>query len=241
MQASDNAPAVAFSLSHYPKAGSLAAMAHLGWDRLPLAHTAGLRFWRLLGVGKGRVFDPRADVQRTALFTVWDTYASLKQFENSSKIMQSMQRRADELWTVHMQPVRWHGLWGGRDPFEGIPPASPPEPGPWVILTRASIHLAKLPAFLNAVPAVSQQLLAQAELINSVGVGEAPLFYQGTLSLWRSLPAVTSFAYGSAPHGEVIRRTHREQWYREELFVRFKPIGSWGIWNGIDPLSDVNH
>ena len=241
MQASDSFPVVAFSLAHYPKAGSLAAMAHLGWDRLPLAHMPGLRFWRLLGVGRGRVFDPRADLQRTALFTVWDSYASLKQFENSSKIMQSMQRRADELWTVHMRPVRWHGLWGGRDPFEGISPDSPPEPGPWVILTRASIHPAKLSAFLKAVPAVSQQLLEQAELINSVGVGEAPLLYQGTVSLWRTLPAVTSFAYGPATHSKVILRTRRERWYREELFARFKPIGSWGTWNGIDPLSDVNH
>lgn len=54
MQALDNAPVVAFSLLHYPKAGSLAAMTHLGWDRLPLTHTAGLRFWRLLGEGNMR-------------------------------------------------------------------------------------------------------------------------------------------------------------------------------------------
>jgi hypothetical protein len=84
MRVPDTFPIAAFTLAHYPKAGSLAAMAHLGMDRWPLAHTSGLRFWRLFGVGKGRVFDPRADLQRTALFTIWDSTVSLKQFENSS-------------------------------------------------------------------------------------------------------------------------------------------------------------
>jgi len=236
MRVPDNFPIAAFTLAHYPKAGSLAAMAHLGMDRWPLAHTSGLRFWRLFGVGKGRVFDPRADLQRTALFTVWNSSVSLKQFENSSRVMRSMRDRADEVWTVHLLPVRWHGRWGGRDPFEGVSPASPSEPGPWVILTRASIRPSKVSAFLKAVPAVSQQLLQQAEFINSVGVGEAPLLYQATISLWRNLPAVTSFAYGPASHSDVIRRTRREQWYREELFARFKPIDSWGMWDGIDPF-----
>jgi hypothetical protein len=106
-----------------------------------------------------------------------------------------------------------------------------------VILTRASIRPSKVSAFLKAVPAVSQQLLQQTEFINSVGVGEAPLLYQATISLWRTLPAVTSFAYGPASHSAVIRRTRREQWYREELFARFKPIDSWGTWDGIDPLN----
>jgi hypothetical protein len=236
MQASDNFPVVAFTLAHHPKSRSLAAMAHLGLDRWPLARTPGLRFWRLFGVGKGRVFNPRADFQRTALFTVWDSTVSLKQFEYSARVMRNMCERADEVWTVHMLPVRWHGRWSEQDPFAGISPASPPATGPWVILTRATIRPTKIFAFLKAVPAVSQQLLQQVDLINSVGVGEAPLLYQGTISLWRSLPAITAFAYGPDSHGDVIRQTRREQWYQEELFARFKPIDSWGTWDGIDPL-----
>lgn len=236
MQVSDNFPVVAFTLAHYPKSRSLAAIVHLGLDRRPLARTPGLRFWRLFGVGKGRGFDPRVDFQRTAFFTVWDSTTSLQQFEYSSRIMQNMCDRADEVWTVHMLPVRWHGQWGGRDPFSGIAPASPPATGPWVILTRATIRPTKILAFLRAVPAVSQQLLKQTHFISSVGVGEAPLLYQGTISLWRSLPAITAFAYGPDSHSDVIKRTHREQWYQEELFARFKPIDSWGTWDGIDPL-----
>jgi hypothetical protein len=232
-------PIVSFTLARYPLhplRASVSALAHLGLDRWPLAHTPGLAFYRLLGVGRGRVFDPRADLHRYALFTVWDTYSALQQFEAHSSIMQRIDRRAEEIWTVHMQPVRWHGKWGGLDPFAAMTPAPPPDSGPWVILTRATLNPSKLPAFLGAVSPVAEQLLQHSELINSVGVGEAPLLYQATLSLWRTLPAVTSFAYTSTPHSDVIRRTRREQWYKEELFARFRPVASSGSWDGIDPL-----
>jgi hypothetical protein len=230
-------PIVAFTLARYPRRGSVLELAHLALDRWLLARTAGLRFWRLLGVGKGRAFGPHADLQRYALFTVWDSSTALRQFEIDSPIMQRIRRRAEEVWTVHMLPVRWHGKWGGRDPFSGMLPAPPPTPGPWIILTRATLYVAKVRTFLNAVPAVSAHLLQQPGLLNSVGVGEMPLLYQATLSVWRSLPEITSFAYEPAPHIEVVRRTRRERWYREELFARFRPVASCGTWDGADPLA----
>jgi hypothetical protein len=235
-------PIVSFTLARYPvrpMRASVSALAHLGLDRWPLAHTSGLTFWRLLGVGRGRVFDPRADLHRYALFTVWNSYFALQRFEAHSALMQRISRRAEEVWTVHMRPVRWHGQWGGSDPFTGMIPVSSVDPGPWVILTRATLNPSKLPAFLGAVSPVAEQLLQQPELINSVGVGEAPLLYQATLSLWRTLPAVTAFAYSSTPHSDVIRRTRRERWYREELFARFRPVASVGSWDGVDPLQGL--
>ena len=233
-----NEPIVAFTLARYPRSGSIRAMTHLGLDRWPLAHTPGLSFWRLLGVGRGRVFDPHADWQRYGLFTVWDSYAALKQFAASSSIMRRIQQRAEEAWTVHMLPVRWHGKWGGRDPFTAITPAPAPDPGPWIILTRATLRPSQVRSFLGAVPAVAEQLLQSRELINSVGVGEAPLLYQATVSLWRTLPAVTEFAYSRNQHAEVIRRTRRERWYREELFARLRPVASFGTWDGVNPLPE---
>ena len=90
MQIAENEPIVAFTLARYPKRASLVALSHLGLDRLPLALTLGLRFWRLLGVGKGRVFDPHADLQRYALFTVWDSYTALKQFQESCAVFSNV-------------------------------------------------------------------------------------------------------------------------------------------------------
>ncbi len=232
----EDKPIAAFTLARYPRLYSLIGLAHLGLDRWPLARTPGLRFWRLLGVGRGRVFDPRADLQRYALFTVWDSLAALKRFEVHSRLMGRVHRHAEEAWTVHMLPMRWHGAWGGRDPLAGFSPASPSESGPWIILTRATLRPASVPAFLRAVPPVAEHLLHQPELINSVGIGEAPLLYQATLSVWRSLPSVTQFAYGPHAHSDVIRRTRKEGWYREELFARFRPVASFGTWDGVNPI-----
>ncbi|GAC1354000.1 MAG: hypothetical protein NVS4B11_30060 [Ktedonobacteraceae bacterium] len=237
MQIAEDEPIVAFTLARYPKRASIVALTHLGLDRLPLALTAGLRFWRLLGVGKGRAFDPHADLQRYAMFTVWDSYTALKRFERDSAVMRRIHQRAEEVWTVYMYPVRWHGRWGGRDPLVGMTPVEPPESGPWVILTRATLNLTKRRTFLDAVPTVAEQLLQQPDYINSVGVGESPFLHQATISLWRTLPSVTAFAYGSAPHIDVVRRTRSEHWYREELFARFRPIATTGTWDGVDPLA----
>ncbi|GCE16392.1 hypothetical protein [Dictyobacter kobayashii] len=237
MNIDNHDPVVAFTLTRYPRQQRLRALAHLGLDRWPLAHTPGLLFWRLLGVGQGRVFDPHADLQRYALFTVWRSLDDLRRFESTSTVMQRIYQRSEESWTVHMVPVSWHGKWGGRDPLQGFVAASPPQTGPWLILTRATIHPTKVSSFLHAVPAVAEQLLRQKSLLQSVGVGEAPLFYQATLSIWSTLPAVQQFAYKPAAHMDVIRRTRQEQWYKEEMFARFRPLASYGTWDGIDPLA----
>jgi hypothetical protein len=236
MHVSIQEPVVAFTLARFPRRLSMNVLLHLAVDRWPLRRIPGLRFWRLLGVGQGRAFSSRADLQRYALFTVWDSISALQAFECESTLMQRIQTRSEEAWTVYMRPVRWHGLWGGRDPFAGMAPVPAPEAGPWIVLTRATIRPTRLRAFLQAVPAVAQHLLRQPELLNSVGVGEAPLLYQATFSLWRTLPAVTAFAYASAPHRDVVRRTCREEWYSEELFARLRPFASYGTWDGIDPL-----
>ncbi len=73
MQALENEPIVAFMLAHYPSNAGLFALPFLAFDRLSLDYMPGLRFYRLLGVGKGKSFDPHADLQRYALFTVWDS------------------------------------------------------------------------------------------------------------------------------------------------------------------------
>ena len=237
MQSDGNGPIVAFTLARYSGRASVHALSHLVFDRFPLTFTPGLHFWRSLGVGQGRVFDPHADLQRYALFTVWDSYEALKQFESSSAIVRSMQSQAQEVWTVHMRPVRWHGKWGGRDPLAAMVREDPPPEGPWIILTRATIRPTRLGAFLRAVPPVAEQMLQQKDLINSVGVGEAPLLFQATLSVWRTLPSITNSAYShNQQHSDVVRRTRQEGWYREELFARFRPLASTGTWDGVNPL-----
>jgi hypothetical protein len=230
-------PVAALMLARYPWQNVYAGLMRMSLNRLWLRRTPGLRFWKLLGSARGLAFGPW-EARRYGLFTVWDSVAALERFERRSPVMRAYQRHTDELWTVRLTPLNWHGAWGRVDPFAGARPstASAPSTDPLAILTRATIRPQHLRAFRSAARRVNADLASRRGLIAAIGLGEAPLLFQATFSLWSSLQAIRGFAYIGDEHTAAMRRMHTENWYSEELFARFRPIASYGAWNGIDPL-----
>jgi hypothetical protein len=62
-------------------------------------------------------------------------------------------------------------------------------------------------------------------LLARFGVGEAPIGWQGTVSVWRGTADLTAFAYRQPEHRAVIARTPTDRWYAEDLFARFAVLG----------------
>lgn len=228
---------VSLTIVRYPKLFIPFALLAMAIHRLPMWLQKGCTFWKLLGSGRNGTFDLQPDWQQWGLLAVWESRENFDRFNKRSFIVAWWKVFGVERWTMLCQPLQSHGKWDGNKPF-GTPDISNYE-GPVAVLTRATIRISKLKNFWSNVDDVAGLMTKSKGFITSFGIGEAPLYRQATFSVWASLDDVKGFAYRSREHAEVIKRTRNENWYREELFARFKPIATFGTLQGKAPLNDI--
>jgi heme-degrading monooxygenase HmoA len=199
-----------------------------------LVNTEGLSFYRLLGSGKGKGFNPFPDWSVYSLLQVWKTEEAAHTFFDSSDLIQQYSERTDELFTLYMKNISAGGTWVGKNPFEKG--ADLDSARPIAVITRATIKWNWLIRFWKYVPTSQEPLDGNEGLIYTKGIGEIPIVQMATFSLWKNFESVKQFAYNSKQHQEAVRRTRKNNWYREELFARFQPYKSVGTWGGKDLL-----
>jgi hypothetical protein len=186
---------------------------HVGTAMLRMAFARrrppGVRFARFLGTGTGTAFGPSdADLTRWAALTVSDAPVEFPGWD----------RLAAARARLDLAPLSSRGSWAGQTPFH----RTERDPGGMVLaLTRARLRPAKVVTFWRAIPPVALAVARAPGLLARFGVGEAPVGWQGTVSVWRGAADLTRFAYRQPEHRAVVARTATEGWYAEEMFARF--------------------
>ncbi|GIM94538.1 monooxygenase [Paractinoplanes toevensis] len=176
-----------------------------------------VQFAKFLGTGTGDTFGPGdSDLTRWAALIVSSARTELPAWD----------RLAAAKATVDLTPLTSRGTWSGRTPFGD--PSGGKHDGMVLALTRARLRPSRALTFWQAVPPVVRELHSAPGLLARFGIGEAPIGWQGTVSLWRDAADLTRFAYRQPEHRAVIARTPATRWYAEELFARFAVDGITG-------------
>ena len=232
-------PVVGVAVWRLPRRSVPAALLRVPRTARGLRRHPSCRFAKVLGTGDGRTFRARdADLRRWAVLVVADDADGVRSLLRSTTV-RPWHDAASETWEVLAEPVASRGRWSGVEPFGTHSPARPLE-GPVLAVTRARLKPSRAALFWRSVPPVSADLHAREGLRLALGVGEAPVGLQGTLSVWRDARALTDFAHRGAAHREAVAQTERLGWYAEELFARLRVLDSRGTVDGVDPCaSDV--
>ena len=203
-----------------PRTRAPQAIWHMAVDRFSLKRDKSVGFFKLIGTGTGETFTPRdADP------TLWGLIATMGE-ENvaafdAGTVVTTWRKFALSESRYLASPISAHGKWSGAEPFAADLDLAKSWSGQVLAITRAKIRWSKNLRFWRAVPPVIVSLRGGVGVQVAIGIGEAPLGLQGTLSIWSDSAALKAFAYKGAAHSAVIRETLSQGWYSEELFARF--------------------
>lgn len=200
-----------------------------GWGRFLFGRfalfskTPGLRFAKVLGSGHEGGFGLRPSFNRQGLFCVFSGREAADEFLGSVWL-QRMQAHVDDWQWLQMEAFSSRGRWSGQEIRAS---AQSPIDEPVVSLTRASIRWTQALRFWRLAPPAEAALAQASGCRLSVGLGEAPVLRQATLSVWDSVADMNAYARTGA-HQVAIRTAYDGRHFSESMFVRWRLLARGG-------------
>ena len=218
------------------------AFSQMQASRGPLAKTPEIGFHKMLGTGTGEGFTPYPNFSVYSILAVWPSLEIAEHQIARSPVYNNYRDHSVEDWTVYLGTTRVRGAWAGVAPFT-LPGQNVSEPDgsdekdPYLaVLTRASVKPRHVMKFWRHVPNIEDTIREQDRLLFKMGLGEIPWLHQVTFSIWDDAEAMKAFAY-KGYHSAAVEAVRAEGWFTEELFARFRVLGTDGTWEGQDPLT----
>lgn len=205
------------------------AFAQMGPARFAISRVPGIEFFKLCGSGTGEGFTPIPNTSVYGILATWSDIDAARTALADAPVFRRYARHAVENCTWFLNARSARGKWAGDAPFDA---AGELPKGPIAALTRATIKPKIMLKFWGRVPAISDVIGADPNVIFKIGVGELPWLHQVTFSVWPDTSSMDQFARTSGPHGLAIRAVREGNWFSEELYARFAIDAVAGSWEG---------
>lgn len=177
---------------------------------------------------------PRPGPGRAGLIAAWDDDRALDGFLAGHPLAE----RLAGGWHVRLEPLRVFGSWSG---MPGLPKRELPvdDEEPVAVLTLGRLRLRRTAPFLRSSGAAEHEAVHDPAVLASTALARPPHLVS-TFSLWRSAAEMRGYAFDKdGPHQAAVRADRARPFHHESAFVRFRPYGSQGDWDGRDPLATI--
>lgn len=211
-----------------------------GWMRVvrgsSALHHEGLLFSKVMGSGHDGGFSLRPSATHQGLLCLFDCVNNAEQFFNSDWVKEYREHSREfcqGLLAITDARGSWDGQAWGLTPPDALQDRYPDhvEGEPMAALTRASIKFSKAVTFWRYAPPAQDSLLQADGCQLAMGLGEAPMVRQCTMSVWRDNKAMDAYARQGA-HQKAIQAAYRHDFFSESMFIRMRLLELHGLWKG---------
>jgi hypothetical protein len=219
---------------HIADVGKLAGLRLLRL-RLPRRDVPGLRYSVLTVTAPlNERLLPRPDVGRVALIAAWEDDDALDRFLAAHPLAQALAGG----WRTRLRPTHIFGAWQPLDGLVGAEPAMADDE-PAAALTIGHLRFSQAQRFIKASAAAERLAVRDPALLRGTGLARPPGLV-ATFSLWRSTGAMRAYAGGPSgtEHRDAVKAHAERPFHHASAFIRFRPYGAEGEWDGWNPLGD---
>jgi len=178
---------------------------------------------------------PRPDAGRVALIAAWDDDTALDRFLDADPLANAMRGG----WHTRLQPTHIFGAWPALEGLVGGTERPMADGEPAAALTIGRLRLSQTPRFLKASAAAERLAVRDPAMLRGTGFARPPLV--ATFSLWQTTGAMRAYAGGptGSEHRDAVKAHAARPFHHASAFIRFRPYGAEGEWDGENPLADA--